>query len=179
MWGRKDICGKRDVFHGILLLEIVWRFWVNDKRDVAYLLYLKQIKGNGKILFHKWVTFSEHWAPFCSELIQKYGSFLRVTFLKQIPQIPCSFQEVKTTCRWKDREAETEVKWPHDPIQSCLSQRSITLKSHNDHANSYKGQYLIGTGWQIQRFSLLGAWLCLGRHGAGGAKSTTSWSEGS
>jgi len=45
--------------------------------------------------------------------------------------------------------------------------------------NSYKGQYLIGAGLQVQRFSPLSswqeAWQHPGRHGAGeGAESSTS-----
>lgn len=45
--------------------------------------------------------------------------------------------------------------------------------------NSYKG-HLIGGSVQIQRFSLISRlkkWQCPSRHGAGGDKSSTSWSE--
>jgi hypothetical protein len=48
---------------------------------------------------------------------------------------------------------------------------SIALKRHHDQSNSYKGQYLIGAGLQVQWFSPLSSWLeawqCPGRHGAG------------
>ena len=61
---------------------------------------------------------------------------------------------------------------------------SIAMKRHHDQGNSYKGQHLIGAGFQFQRFYTLlswqKAWHHLGRHDAGeGAESSTSWSEGS
>jgi hypothetical protein len=53
------------------------------------------------------------------------------------------------------------------------------VKRHNDHSNIYKGEHLIGTGLQFQRFSSLlswwEAWQHAGRHSAGeGAESSTS-----
>jgi hypothetical protein len=51
---------------------------------------------------------------------------------------------------------------------------SIAAMRYHDQGNSYKGQHLIGSGLQVQRFSPLSslrdAWQCLGRHGAGGSK---------
>jgi hypothetical protein len=49
--------------------------------------------------------------------------------------------------------------------------------------SSYKGQCLIGASLQDQSFRPLlsrwEAWHCAGRHGAGGARSSTSLSKGS
>jgi hypothetical protein len=59
----------------------------------------------------------------------------------------------------------------------CLSV-SIAVNRHHDQGNSYKGQHLIGAGLQVQKFSPLSprqeAWQHPGRHGTGGAKSSTS-----
>jgi len=58
-----------------------------------------------------------------------------------------------------------------------LSWGFIAVKRHHD----YKRQHLIGAGLQVQRFSLLSwweAWQCLGWHGAGGAKNSTSCFKG-
>jgi hypothetical protein len=55
---------------------------------------------------------------------------------------------------------------------------SIAVKRHHEQGNSYKQQHLIGAGLQVQRFSPLSswkeAWQHAGRHGAEGAKSSTS-----
>ena len=52
------------------------------------------------------------------------------------------------------------------------------MKRHHDHGNSYKRKHLIGAVLQFQRFSPLSlwqeAWQYPGRHGAGGAESSTS-----
>jgi hypothetical protein len=56
------------------------------------------------------------------------------------------------------------------------------MNRHHDHGNSYKGQYLIGTGLHSEvQFIIIkvGLWQHLGRHGAGGAESFTFSSEGS
>jgi hypothetical protein len=67
-------------------------------------------------------------------------------------------------------------------VTSSVSVRvSIAVKKHHDQCNSYKGQHLIGTGLQILRLSPLSSkwetWQHPGRHGAGGAESSTSCSE--
>ena len=57
----------------------------------------------------------------------------------------------------------------------------IAVKKHHDQGNFYKGQLLIRAGLQVLRFSSLSsrqeAWQCPGRHGTGGAESSTSCSE--
>ena len=67
-------------------------------------------------------------------------------------------------------------------LESVLVRVSISVKRRCDHGNSYKGQHLIGAGFQVQRFSPLSsrqeAWQRLGRHGAGEAESSTSSSKG-
>ena len=60
---------------------------------------------------------------------------------------------------------------------------SVAVKRHHNQGNSYKRQqHLTGAGLQVQRFSPLSsrqeAWQHLGRHGTGGAESSTSCSEG-
>jgi hypothetical protein len=69
-------------------------------------------------------------------------------------------------------------KYFHHP---CL-RVSIAVNRHRDQGKSYKGQYLIGAGLQVQRFSPLSswqeAWQCPGRHGAGGGANSTFCSEG-
>ena len=65
---------------------------------------------------------------------------------------------------------------------SVLVRVSSAEKRHLDHDNSFKGQYLIGSGLQVQRFSPLlccETWQHPSRHGAGGAESSTSCSVGS
>jgi hypothetical protein len=66
-------------------------------------------------------------------------------------------------------------------MSDLLIRISIAVKRHHDQDNSYKGQHLIGAGLLALRFSPLSswqeAWQCLGRHGAGGAESSTSCSE--
>ena len=56
------------------------------------------------------------------------------------------------------------------------------MNRHHDQGNFYKGQHLIKAGLQLQRFSPLSlwqeAWQHAGRHGAGGAESSTSLSKG-
>ena len=66
-------------------------------------------------------------------------------------------------------------------VQSTVSKGDlgfIAVKRHHDHGNSYKGQHLIGTGLQVQRFSSLSSrweeWQRPGRCGTGRAKSSTS-----
>ena len=58
----------------------------------------------------------------------------------------------------------------------------IAVKRQYDQGNSYKGQHLIGAGFQVLRFSPFSswqeAWQSAGRHGAGGAVRSTSYSEG-
>jgi hypothetical protein len=58
----------------------------------------------------------------------------------------------------------------------------IAMKSHHNQGNSYKGQHLTVAGLLVLRFSLLSswqeAWQYPGRHGVGGAESSTSSSEG-
>jgi hypothetical protein len=57
----------------------------------------------------------------------------------------------------------------------------IAVKRHHDSGYSYKGQHLVRTGLQVLRFSLLpswrDAWQYSSKHGAGGAESSTSYSE--
>ena len=61
----------------------------------------------------------------------------------------------------------------------CLSQGFNAMNRHHDQGKSYKGQHLIGAGLQVQFIIIkVGAWQHLGRHGAGGAESSTSSSEG-
>jgi hypothetical protein len=59
---------------------------------------------------------------------------------------------------------------------------SIAIRRQHDQGNSYKGQHLVGVDLQVQRFSPLSSWGEVwqhpGRHGAGGAESSTSCSEG-
>ena len=67
--------------------------------------------------------------------------------------------------------------------RTVLVRVSIAEKRHHDQGNSYKGQHLIGAGLQVQGFSPLSSrWehgsIQVGRHGAGGAESSTSSSEG-
>jgi hypothetical protein len=66
---------------------------------------------------------------------------------------------------------------PQSDLLCCLS-----VNWHHDQDNSYKGKHLIKVGLQFQRFSSLSlwweAWQPAGRHGAGGALSSTSWSAG-
>jgi hypothetical protein len=55
------------------------------------------------------------------------------------------------------------------------------VNRHHDQGNFYKGQHLIGTVLQIQRFSPSSRWEArqyLGRHGAGVVESSTSCSKG-
>jgi hypothetical protein len=48
-----------------------------------------------------------------------------------------------------------------------------------DQDKYYKEQYVIGAGLQVQRFIIkAGTWQHPGRHGTGGAESSTSSSEG-
>lgn len=58
----------------------------------------------------------------------------------------------------------------------------MAVNGHHNQGNSYKEQHLIGAGLQILRFSPLSswreAWWHLGRHGTGGAESSTSYSKG-
>ena len=60
----------------------------------------------------------------------------------------------------------------------CLHLGFIAVKSPHDHGNSYKGKHFIGADLQVQRFSPLSSWWETrqhpGRHGAGGAESSTS-----
>jgi hypothetical protein len=61
----------------------------------------------------------------------------------------------------------------------CLSCGFTAVKRQQDQGKSYKGQYLIGAGLQVQRFSPLSswreAWQHPGRPGAGeGAERSTS-----
>ena len=62
-------------------------------------------------------------------------------------------------------------------MQVVLVRVSIAVKRRHDQGNSHKG-HLTGTGLQFQGFSPLSswqeAWQHPGRHGAGGAKSSTS-----
>jgi hypothetical protein len=66
-------------------------------------------------------------------------------------------------------------------FSKCL-RVSIAMNRHLDQGNSYKGQHLIGAGLLVLRSSPLPsgqeAWRHAGRHGAGGAESSTSCSEG-
>ena len=60
-------------------------------------------------------------------------------------------------------------------LGSVLVRVSIAVKRHHDQGNSYKGQHLIGAGFQVQRFSPiirlhLSSWQHPGKHGAGKAK---------
>jgi hypothetical protein len=65
----------------------------------------------------------------------------------------------------------------------CFYPLSHPFCIHHVLVNSYKGQFLIGADLQVQRFSPLSswqeAWQHPGRHGAGGAQSSTFWFEGS
>lgn len=65
---------------------------------------------------------------------------------------------------------------------SVLARVSIAVKRYHNQGNSYKGKHLIGAGLQVQRFSPLSSWweACQlpGRHGAGGAESSTACYEG-
>ena len=53
---------------------------------------------------------------------------------------------------------------------NVLVRVAIAVNRHQDHGNSYKEKYLIGAGFQFQRFSPLSpwweAWQHAGRHGA-------------
>jgi hypothetical protein len=53
--------------------------------------------------------------------------------------------------------------------ETCVSYlRFPFLRRHHDQSNSYKGQHLIGSSLQVQRFSPLSrqeAWQNTGRHG--------------
>jgi hypothetical protein len=62
-------------------------------------------------------------------------------------------------------------------IMIVLVRVSIAVKRHHDQGNSYKGQRLIGAGLQVQRFSPLPSRREHGRHGAGGAESSSSCSK--
>jgi hypothetical protein len=63
--------------------------------------------------------------------------------------------------------------------RACLSLGFTAVNRHHDQGNSYKG-YLIGnwgwlTGSQVQCIIIkVGTWKHPGRHGAGGAESSTS-----
>jgi hypothetical protein len=54
---------------------------------------------------------------------------------------------------------------------NVLVRVAIAVNRHQDHGNSYKEKYLIGPGFQFQRFGPLSpwweAWQHAGRHGAG------------
>ena len=56
------------------------------------------------------------------------------------------------------------------------------MNRHHNQGKSYTKQHLTGAGLQVQRFSPLssqaGAWQHPGRHGEGGAESSTSSYEG-
>ena len=60
----------------------------------------------------------------------------------------------------------------------CLSEDFTAVNRYHDQGVFYKGQHSIGAGLQVLRFSPLlswqEAWQCPGRHGAGGAESSTS-----
>ena len=62
----------------------------------------------------------------------------------------------------------------------ALVKITIAVKRNHDQGNSYKEQYLIGSGLHFQRFSPSSsrqeAWQHVGRHGGGGAeRSMSSW----
>jgi hypothetical protein len=67
-------------------------------------------------------------------------------------------------------------------IYTVLVRVSIAVKRHHDQSNSYEEQHLPGAGLQVQSFSplssLQGSQQHPGRHGAGGAESSTSYSKG-
>ena len=78
---------------------------------------------------------------------------------------------------------------PLSPSPSHLELNHQTKKTHGgthvsscicSKGNSYKGKHLIEAGFQFQRFRSLSpwweAWQCAGKHGVGGAESSTSWS---
>ena len=54
----------------------------------------------------------------------------------------------------------------------------FTVVNRHHDLLSYKGQYLIGAGLQVQRFSPLSPRQYPGRHGTGGAGSSMSSSKG-
>jgi hypothetical protein len=56
-------------------------------------------------------------------------------------------------------------------LESILVGGSIAVKRYHDQDNSYKGQYLIWVGLQVQSIIIkVGEWQRLGRHRTGGAK---------
>ena len=64
-------------------------------------------------------------------------------------------------------------------VRRSGSQRHLIMAiAHGTALHSYTCQHLIGTGLQVQRFSALSSWQHPGRHGTGGAESSTSSSEG-
>ena len=67
-----------------------------------------------------------------------------------------------------------------EQVQSlaCLSQGFTSVNRHHDHGKSYKRTTSWGAGLQVQRFRPLSSRWEYGRHGAGGAGSSTSSSEG-
>ena len=67
-------------------------------------------------------------------------------------------------------------------LPDVLVSVSVAVKRHHNQGNSYKRQHLIGAALKVLRFSPLSswqeAWQYLGRHGTGGAESSTSCSKG-
>jgi hypothetical protein len=92
------------------------------------------------------------------------------------PRMARCMLKVQFLMQLKNAPNQVKAEGCPKPVPACGAMGYILLNI------SCKGQHLIRDALQVLRFSPFSswweAWRCLGRHGAGGAESSTSCSKG-